>query len=130
MMRDQNSRATRPHRQRLDLITSLTQLALFTLAMALPVLTIHAQATPGIGSITGRGCRTGTEKDCYVPPPMPDIPPFLKPEAANDEKCLPWNLSALRLSIVSAPALKVSSKARNEYEKACNAFHAKKFEEA
>jgi len=129
-MRDQNSRATRPHRQRLDLITSLNQLALFTLAMALPVLTIHAQATPGIGSITGRGCRTGTEKDCYVPPPMPDIPPFLKPEAANDEKCLPWNLSALRLSIVSAPALKVSSKARNEYEKACNAFHAKKFEEA
>src|ERR1700688_371273 len=103
MMRDQNSYAPTPHRQRLALIPSLIQLALFTLALALPVLTMHAQATPGVGSTSGRGCRTATEKDCYVPPPMPDIPPFLKPEAANDEKCLPWNLSAVRLSIVSAP---------------------------
>jgi tetratricopeptide (TPR) repeat protein len=61
---------------------------------------------------------------------MPDIPPFLKPEAANDEKCLPWNLSAIQSVTVSAPALKVSSKARNEYEKACDAFHGKKFVEA
>jgi Tfp pilus assembly protein PilF len=103
---------------------------LFALAMALPALTIHAQATPGVGTTLGRGCRTGTEKDCYVPPPMPDIPPFLKPAAANDEKCLPWNLSAVQVATVSAPALKVSSKARNEYEKACDAFHSKKYVEA
>src|SRR6185369_14182681 len=118
MMRDQNSRTPRPHRQRLALIPILSQLVLFTLAMALAALTAHAQATPGVGSTTGRGCRTGSEKDCYVPPLMPDIPPFLKPAAANDEKCLPWNLSAVRASTVSAPALKVSSKARSEYEKA------------
>ncbi|HLJ24881.1 MAG TPA: hypothetical protein VKT71_12285 [Candidatus Acidoferrales bacterium] len=62
--------------------------------------------------------------------PMPDIPPFPKPAAINDEKCLPWNSSTVPGSLVSAPMLKVSSGARSEYEKACNAFHDKKFVEA
>ena len=127
-MRDQNSHAPKPLWQILVLIPSLNQLALFTLAMTLSALTTRAQATQGGG--LGGGCRNGTEKACYVPPPMPDIPPFPKPAAVNDEKCLPWNLSAVQVPIVSVPGLKVSSRARSEYEKACNAFHDKKFEEA
>jgi hypothetical protein len=61
---------------------------------------------------------------------MPDAQPFMAPVIVNDEKCLPWNLSATQNSILSVTALKVPSKARGEYEKACNASRKKKFEES
>jgi tetratricopeptide (TPR) repeat protein len=50
--------------------------------------------------------------------------------AANDEKCFPWNLSQVRVSAVSVTRLKVPSKARDQFEKACDAFNKNKFAEA
>ena len=59
-----------------------------------------------------------------------DVPPLLKPSIPDDEKCLPWSLSAAPTTALSVTTLKVPSKARGEYEKACNASLRKKFEDA
>ena len=61
---------------------------------------------------------------------LPDIPPLMKPAVVDDEKCLPWNLSAAQAAASRVTTLKVPSKARGEYEKACDASQKKKFEEA
>jgi tetratricopeptide (TPR) repeat protein len=61
---------------------------------------------------------------------LPDIPPLVKPAVVDDEKCLPWNLSAAQATTSRVTTLKVPSKARGEYEKACDASQKKKFEEA
>ena len=61
---------------------------------------------------------------------LPDIPPLVKPAVVDDEKCLPWNLSAAQAAASRVTTLKVPSKARGEYEKACDASQKKKFEEA
>ena len=50
--------------------------------------------------------------------------------AAEEEKCLPWNLSGLRATTVNVTTLKVPPKARSEYEKACDASNRNKFAEA
>jgi predicted negative regulator of RcsB-dependent stress response len=63
-------------------------------------------------------------------PLLPDIPPLMKPEVVDDEKCLPWNLSAAQAAPSHVATLKVPSKARGEYEKACIASQKKKLEEA
>jgi cytochrome c-type biogenesis protein CcmH/NrfG len=49
---------------------------------------------------------------------------------ADEEDCFPWNLSEVRAGTVSVTRLKVPSKARSEYEKACGASNKDKFEEA
>jgi len=49
---------------------------------------------------------------------------------ADEESCFPWKLSAVRSTTVSVTRLKVPSKARGEYEKACDASNTNKFEEA
>jgi hypothetical protein len=59
-----------------------------------------------------------------------DLQPLPKPVIADDEKCLPWGLSRARDSSTSLTTLKVPSKARREYEKACKAYHKKKFNDA
>jgi len=134
VMRHQDSPTLKLHFHRFAIIPSLGQIALFTLAIALPASSVRAQIKTrpeiGISMGGGGGCRTGSEQGCYQPPLLPDIPPLMKPVVANDAKCLPWNLSAIQAATVSAPVLKVSGKARNEYEKACNAYHDKKFPEA
>jgi tetratricopeptide (TPR) repeat protein len=61
---------------------------------------------------------------------LPDIPPLMKPAVVDDEKCLPWNLSAAQATTSRVTTLKVPSKARDEYEKACSASQKKKLEEA
>jgi tetratricopeptide (TPR) repeat protein len=48
----------------------------------------------------------------------------------EDESCLPWDLPAMRGATVSAVRLGVPGKARNKYEKACDAFKKKKLTEA
>ena len=63
-------------------------------------------------------------------PLIADIPPLMKPEVVDDEKCLPWNLSAAQATTSRVTTLKVPSKARGEYEKACVASQKKKLEEA
>jgi len=50
--------------------------------------------------------------------------------AADEERCFPWKLSAVRSTTVSVTRLKAPSKARSEYEKACDASTRNKFEEA
>jgi tetratricopeptide (TPR) repeat protein len=49
---------------------------------------------------------------------------------ADEERCFPWKLAAVRSTTVSVTRLKVPSNARIEYEKACEASHKNKFEEA
>jgi len=61
---------------------------------------------------------------------MGDLPPLPKPEIADDEKCLPWGLSRARDTSTSVTTLKVPSNARREFEKACAAYHKKKFNDA
>jgi tetratricopeptide (TPR) repeat protein len=50
--------------------------------------------------------------------------------SANEERCFPWKLSAVRSTTVSVTRLKVPSKARREYEEACDASNKNRFEEA
>jgi tetratricopeptide (TPR) repeat protein len=49
---------------------------------------------------------------------------------ADEERCFPWKLTAVRSTTVSVARLKVPSNARIEYEKACDASNKNKFEEA
>jgi tetratricopeptide (TPR) repeat protein len=53
-----------------------------------------------------------------------------KPLALQDEKCLPWNVSEGRDTAVSVTRLQVTSKARGEYEKACDSNNKGKFDVA
>jgi tetratricopeptide (TPR) repeat protein len=62
--------------------------------------------------------------------PMPGIPPLVKPTLPDDEKCFPWNLSEVHATSVSVTRLKIPSKARSEYQKACDASSKNKLEEA
>lgn len=48
----------------------------------------------------------------------------------DEENCFPWKLAAARPATVSVARLKVPAKAREEYEKACDAHNKNKFEEA
>jgi tetratricopeptide (TPR) repeat protein len=49
---------------------------------------------------------------------------------ADENRCFPWNLTAVRSTTVSVTRLRVPSNARIEYEKACDASNKNKFEEA
>ncbi len=49
---------------------------------------------------------------------------------ADEETCFPWKLPAPRSSTVSVARLKIPPKAREEYDKACDASNKNKFEEA
>ena len=61
---------------------------------------------------------------------MGDNSPVSKPVIADDEKCLPWNVSEVRATAVSVARLKVPSGARKEFEKACDANNKNNFTEA
>jgi Tfp pilus assembly protein PilF len=126
-MRKQNSRTPKLDRRRLALIPSWKQVVLCALALALSALPFHAQHTPKISPNGGPRCN---ESGPCAASPIPDTPPLLEPVIADHEKCLHWNISAARATTFSVTTLKVPSKARAEYEKACNSFQKKKFEEA
>jgi tetratricopeptide (TPR) repeat protein len=128
-MRKRNCRTPTPDRQRLALIPSWKQVALCALALALSALPFHAQlkTRPEIGPSGGPVC---TGPAACATPLIGDIPPLVKPAVVDDEKCLPWNLSASRATTLKATTPKVPSKARDEYEKACIASQKKKLEEA
>jgi tetratricopeptide (TPR) repeat protein len=49
---------------------------------------------------------------------------------ADEDRCFPWNLAAVRSTTVSVTRLKVPSNARIEYERACDASNKNKFNEA
>lgn len=64
------------------------------------------------------------------PIPGADIPPLPKPVVIEDENCLPWNVFAAQDTAVSVTRFQVPSKARTEYQKACDANGKNKFGEA
>lgn len=86
---------------------------------------------------TGGGFPGGSFPNVYgnspdtvaLPQPMPNIP-APRPVVSEDEKCLPWNISEGRDTAVSVTRLKITSKARGEYEKACDSNNKGKFDMA
>jgi tetratricopeptide (TPR) repeat protein len=129
IMRKRNCRTPTLDRQRLALIPSWRQAALCALALALSALPFHAQLKTRmeVGPSGGQVC---TSPAGCATPLIGDIPPLAKPVIADDEKCLPWNLSAAQANPSRINALKVPSKAKSEYEKACIASQKKKPEES
>jgi len=128
-MRKRNSSTPKRNPQRLALIRTWKHVALCVLALALSALPFHAQQKikPEFGPVGGPVC-TGPA-GCATPL-IGDLPPLMKPVVADDEKCLPWNLSATQAAASSVKAVKVPSKARGEYQKACEASQKKKLEES
>ena len=61
---------------------------------------------------------------------FPTAQPLAKPVIVEDEACLPWPIPDVRGNTVSAARLGVPSKARNQFDKACNAYKKKKLTEA
>jgi tetratricopeptide (TPR) repeat protein len=120
-----------PYTLALDL--SWKHVALCAVAMALSAVPSHAQlktkAEIGPGPTSGPVCGINAGMTCGAQT-LGDIPPLMKPEAPNDEKCLPWNLSGPRDKPLTLTTLKVPSKARGEYDKACSATQKKKFADA
>jgi len=103
--------------------------ALCVLALALSALPFHAQqkTRAEVGPVGGPVC-TGPA-GCATPM-IGDLPPLMKPVVADDERCLPWNLSSAQAAASTVKAVKVPSKARGEYQKACEASQKKKLEES
>ena len=132
-MRKRNSHTPEADFCRLALILSRKQIALCVLVMALSVAPSHAQLKNrpeiGPGPMSGPSSNINSEIVCGGPM-IGDLPPLRKPVVADDEKCLPWNLSGARDKTSSVATLKVPSKARSEYESACNAAQKKKFQDA
>lgn len=127
-MRKRKRSTPKLDRQGIALIPSWRHVALFAFAIALLTLPSHAQikVRPEVGPSGGAMC--GDRGACM--PVTGDVPPLLKPSIPDDEKCLPWSLSIAPTTALSVTTLKVPSKARGEYEKACNASIKKKFEDA
>lgn len=120
-----------PHR--LAAILRRKRVVLFALAMALSAVPAGAQKTVKPPGSTGprNDCRPSWGAPCGVQQvTIGDLPPLPKAVIADDEKCLPWGLSKERDSSTSLTTLKVPSKARREFEKACDAYHKKKFNDA
>jgi hypothetical protein len=126
-MHRQNNRAPVLDRHSISLIPDWKHPAFWALAMALSALPSHAQVKvrPEVGA---GGPMCGDRAACL--PVIGDVPQLVKPSIPDDEKCLPWNLSTARTAPLSVTTLKVPSKARDEYEKACAASQKKKFEDA
>lgn len=132
-MRKKNTRRLRPHPFRLFLMLRWKHVALGAFAIALWTVPAGAQknAQPLIGAGTRNDCRPTWGSPCGVTQnTIPDMPMLPKPVLARDEDCLPWNLSSARDSASSVTTLKVPSNARREYEKACDAYRKKKFNDA
>jgi tetratricopeptide (TPR) repeat protein len=105
-------------------------LAPCALALAFSALLLHAQQkiNPQFGPVGGPVC-VATES-CAPIPLIPDIPQLAPTTIPDDEKCLPWNLSAAQANPSRVTSLKVPPKAKDEYAKACIASQKKNFEES
>ena len=79
---------------------------------------------------TGGSARPFPPMQPGIQPDYPDIynpainqpQPMPKPVVNEDDACLPWDLSDVHGSSVSAIRLGVPGKARSQYQKACDAF--------
>jgi tetratricopeptide (TPR) repeat protein len=100
-------------------------------ALTLSALPLHAQlkTKAEVGVNVGANCTDSGP--CYSNAPViSDLPPIAKPVVVDDEKCLPWSLSATQATASRAAGLKVPSSARGEYQKACSASQKKKLDES
>ena len=105
--------------------------ALCASVLVLSALPLHAQLKTNtqVGISIGANCTDSGP--CYSNAPViGDLPPLAKPVVVDDEKCLPWSLSAAQATASHATAPKVPSKARDEYQKACEASQKKKLDES
>jgi hypothetical protein len=114
-----------PDRYRLAASLSWKQAGVCALAMAFWTAPLHAQNSSSKTPPSLSGPITTKVKSVF-----PDAQPLPGPAIVNDEKCLPWNVSRTQTTTVSVKTLKVPSKAREEYQKACDASNAKKFQES
>jgi len=109
------------------------------LALALSAMPVRGQRNSGAGGTRGTSGVPQQSSNAGMPQPQPgimqpntqpDVPNLTtqtgsKPFVVEDETCLPWNLSDMRGSTVSAIRLEVPSKARGDYNKACDALKKK-----
>ncbi len=135
-MRNWNRCTPKSNRLKLSLARRRKHMALGAFALALVLastaLPLHAQlkTRQDVGINIGPNCSDSGPCAGVGNQLAPDIPPLVKPEVVNDEKCLPWNLSAAQTAASSLTALKVPQKARDEYEKACAASQKKKLDDS
>jgi tetratricopeptide (TPR) repeat protein len=132
MMRTETSLTPRTICGRFAPLRSWKHVTLCALPLVLSVLPLHAQlkTRPEVGVSVGSNCSDSGPCAGVGNPPIADIPPLMKPVVVDDEKCLPWNLSAAQTNTSNVKVLKIPAKARGEYQKACVASQKKKLEEA
>lgn len=125
-------------------ILTWNRAALCAMAITLSALPFYAQKSAPAGGggsahpSTGGPVMMPNNPSIYGAPssgplwqPLPDIPQIPAPRVVvEDEKCLPWNVSDMRAAAVSVARLNVPSKAKHEYDKACEANNSKNFVEA
>src|SRR5271169_4738491 len=121
MTRQRYSCQLKPDCYSLSAILSWKQVLLYGLAMVVSVIPSGAQKirySPTFG-VEGK-------------PPMNVVrnSTFDTNPTADEDRCFPWKLAAVRSTTVSVTRLKVPPNARIEYEKACDASNKNKSEEA
>jgi tetratricopeptide (TPR) repeat protein len=121
MTRQLNSCQLNPDRHSLSAGLSWKQVLLCGLALVVSLLPLFAQKTrysPSFG-VEGKPSVNVVRNSTFNANPT-----------ADEDRCFPWKLAAVRSTTVSVTSLKVPSNARIEYEKACDASNKNKFEEA
>jgi tetratricopeptide (TPR) repeat protein len=116
-----NSCQRKPGRYSLFAVSRWNRVLLGGLAMVVSVLPLCAQKnkyTPGFGAEDKPSMNVVRNST------------FDSTPTADEERCFPWKLAAVRSATVSVSRLKIPSNARIEYEKACDTFNKNKFEEA
>jgi cytochrome c-type biogenesis protein CcmH/NrfG len=119
--RRRNSCQVKPDRCILSAALSWKQVLPCGLALVVSVLPLCAQRTrytPGFGGETDPSVNVVHNSTFNTNP------------TADEERCFPWKLAAVRSTTVSVTRLKVPSSARIEYEKACDASNKNKIEES
>src|ERR1700688_3553171 len=130
-MHTRNSSAPKLSHRRQSLIPRWKLFAPCALALAFLAQPIHAQlkVKPEVGPTAGPACPI-EQPDCASMPMTPTIGQLTPTILPDDEKRLPWNLSAAQANPTSVKALKVPSKAKNEYAKACTTSQKKNYQES
>jgi predicted Zn-dependent protease len=105
------------------------------LAVALLAAPSRAQRAVPLDGATGKPLAgpINSNNNTAISPELqqtPDPAAFPKPTRTEEEKCLPWNVPDTRATTVSVATLKVPSRARREFEKACEANNKSKFDKA
>ena len=131
-MHTRNSSMQKLNHRRLSLIPSWKLLVPCALALVFSALPMHAQiqkTIPQFGPAGGPVCPVD-QMDCATIPMTPTIAQLTPIIVPDDEKCLPWNLSAAQANPSRVKPLKVPPKAKDEYAKACAASQKKNYVES